>query len=111
MDKDIITTESLVAPKKTAAKKSAAKEKLVESKADSATEEVVSTSKTKKNKQDLNLVIFESGASYSTDGLRFTKQDRIQEVTAEQAAFLLSLDNFRRPEDSEVEEYLASKED
>ena len=61
--------------------------------------------------EDGVLIIFESGASYSSNGLRFTRENPIQKVSNEEAEFLLTLDNFRRPDALEVEEYYNSKED
>lgn len=61
--------------------------------------------------EDGVLIIFESGASYSSNGLRFTRENPIQKVSNEDAEFLLTLDNFRRPDALEVEEYYNSKED
>ena len=57
------------------------------------------------------IVVFESGASYSSHGLRFTKEDRIQEVDSDVAEILLSLDNFRLPNQDEIDLFLSSKED
>lgn len=57
------------------------------------------------------LILFESGASYSSGDVRFTRENPIQEVTNDQAEFLLTLDNFRMPDPLEVEDYLKSKED
>lgn len=56
------------------------------------------------------VVVFESGASYSSNGIRFTKDNRIQEVSGEDAKVLLELDNFRFPTEEELKEYFASKE-
>ena len=60
---------------------------------------------------DLKIVIFESGSSYTSDGIRFTQSNRIQEVTQEVAERLLELDNFRLPNQFEIEDYFNSKED
>lgn len=86
--------------KKTATKKTAAPKKTAQEKEKVATVD-----------HNLEIVVFESGASYSSHGLRFTREDNVQEVTTEQAEFLLSLENFRRPDQFEVEAFLASKED
>lgn len=56
------------------------------------------------------IVVFESGASYSSKNLNFTKDNRIQEVPELDAEVLLGLDNFRLPTQEEVDIYLASKE-
>lgn len=81
--------------KKTAAKKTAAK------KADAQN---VST------KEGLRVVVFESGSSYSSNGIRFTQNNRIQAVPEGDAERLLELDNFRLPTQEEVDEYFASQE-
>lgn len=60
---------------------------------------------------DLKIVIFESGSSYTSDGIRFTQSNRIQEVPQEVAERLLELDNFRLPNQFEIEDYFNSKED
>jgi hypothetical protein len=57
------------------------------------------------------VVIFESGASYVSEGIRFTREDNIKEVPEAQADFLLTLENFRVPNQLELEDYLNSKED
>ena len=111
MSENTITTKNLDTAKKTAAKKPSAKAKISNDAADEAVEEIVKTSKDKKSTKNLNIIVFESGAGYTTDELVFTKQDRIQEVTGEQFEKLISLDNFRRPTDDEVQEYLTFKED
>lgn len=61
--------------------------------------------------EDKILIIFESGASYSSGDITFTRENPIQEISREQAEFLLTLDNFRRPDALEIEEYYGSKED
>jgi hypothetical protein len=67
--------------KKAPAKKAAAKPKVEKEN----TEEVAKVAPTKVSKKagQINLIIFESGASYSANGLRFTRQDNIQEVSDE----------------------------
>lgn len=79
------------APKKTAAKKADAPQ--------------IAT------KDGLRVVVFESGASYSSNGVRFTKENRIQAVPEADAERLLELDNFRLPTQEEVDNYFASRED
>lgn len=59
----------------------------------------------------LRIVVFENGASYSANGLRFTKDNRIQAVPEADAERLLELDNFRLPSQEEVDNYFASMED
>lgn len=56
------------------------------------------------------VIIFESGASYSTGDYRFTQDTRVQEVPTDVAERLLALDNFRLPSPFELEEYLKSRE-
>ena len=111
MSENIITTESLDVAKKASAKKTPAKAKVNNDADDVVVEEVAKTPKNKKSTKSVIVIVFESGASYTTDDLIFTRQDCIQEVTEEQFERLISLDNFRRPTDDEVQEYLASKED
>lgn len=88
--------------KKVPAKKAAAKK-----------EEVVEKEqlKTKGLKDGYTLVIFESGASYTSNGIRFTRVDHTQEVLDSDAQILLELENFRLPNQFETENYLNSKED
>jgi hypothetical protein len=57
------------------------------------------------------VIIFDSGFSYSSGDIQFTRENCIQEVTEEVANFLLTLDNFRLPNMVELEDYLNSKED
>lgn len=59
-------------------------------------EEIVKTPKVKKSTKSVTVIVFESGAGYTSDGLIFTRQDYIQEVTEEQFERLISLENFRR---------------
>lgn len=58
-----------------------------------------------------SIVVFESGSSYNSNGLRFTQENRIQEVPEAEAERLLGLDNFRLPTQEEVDNYFASTED
>jgi hypothetical protein len=60
---------------------------------------------------NMKVVIFESGFSYVSGDIIFSREDSIKEVTEETAEFLLTLDNFRLPDQLELEEYLNSKED
>ena len=83
--------------KKTTAKKATAKIKIEK-------ESEVSSS-------PLRVIIFESGSSYVSGDIRFTREDNIKEVSEDQANFLLTLDNFRAPNQLELEDYLNSKED
>lgn len=90
-----------VAKKKAPAKKAAVK-KEVATKA-SAAPIVESTGK--------RIIVFESGSSYTSNGIRFTKDNRIQEVPEADAEILLQQENFRLPTQFEVDDYLASRED
>lgn len=85
--------------KKAPAKKAAAKPK---PKAEKAV--VTATS-------GLKVIIFECGASYVSGDLSFTREDNIKEVPEDQADFLLTLENFRAPNQIELEEFYNSKED
>lgn len=82
--------------KKAAVKKSEAKEK-------TGNDEIV--------RSGYKIIIFESGASYVSGETRFTRQDNIKELPEEEANRLLELDNFRIPNQLELEEYLNSRED
>ena len=106
MSENIVTSTSVNDVEKTPAKKAPAKKAAAKPKEEKPVQKETATVS-----GDRVVVIFESGASYSANGLRFTRQDNIQEVTQEEAAFLLTLENFRIPDVLELEEYLASKED
>ena len=114
MTDNIVTSKSTMGEeakpaKKAPAKKAAAKPKVEKENTEEVAE--VAPKKVSKKAGQINLIIFESGASYSANGLRFTRQDNIQEVSDEDFAFLLTLENFRQADPLEIEEYLASKED
>lgn len=97
MSDNVIKSED-VSPKpvkKTAAKKAAPKKAEV---------------KQSETKDGLKIVVFESGASYNSNGLRFTQDNKIQAVPQEDAERLLELDNFRLPTQEEVDNYLTSQE-
>jgi hypothetical protein len=50
-------------------------------------------------------IYFESGSSYVTaEGYRFSREQRIHQVPVEEADRLLKLDNFRLPDQVELEE-------
>jgi hypothetical protein len=58
------------------------------------------------------LILFESGAGYSTgSGIRFSQQRKMAEVPLEEAKQLLSFENFRLPNDEEKEMYYNNLED
>lgn len=55
---------------------------------------------------DKKFVYFSSGSAYVTkSGFRFTRDKRIYELDVEEADALLKLDNFRLPDQLELEEY------
>ena len=62
-------------------------------------------------KSGFKLIVFESGASFTTKSVKFTEYNRVQEIPEAEADALLKLDNFRLPNQFEVEEYFNSKED
>lgn len=108
---DNIVKSTDVAPKKQVKLDDSAtdKEKNIQ---ETKEEAVVKTKKTstKKKIADANpgkkFVFFSSGASYITkDGFKFTQDKRIYELDIEEADFLLSLDNFRLPDQLELEDY------
>lgn len=57
------------------------------------------------------VIVFESGAAYTSNEISFTREDYIKEVPADVAARLLELDNFRLPNPFELEDFFNSKED
>ena len=57
------------------------------------------------------VIIFETGFSYSSGDIQFTRENYIQEISEDAANFLLTLDNFRLPNTVELDDYLNSKED
>lgn len=65
----------------------------------------------KGTKEGFKLIVFESGFSYVSDSVNFTREDYIQEVPELEADHLLTLENFRLPDQLEIEEYFNSKED
>jgi len=105
MTDNVVTSSSLDAedPKKKPAKKAVPKK--------AAVKKVEAEKETSTVSEDKVYVFFESGVAYNSGNLRFTRDNPLQAVTPEQAELLLSLDNFRRPDQLELEEYLASKED
>lgn len=62
-------------------------------------------------KNGYKIVVFESGASYTSNGIRFTRDNNIQEVPESDAEVLLGLENFRLPNQFEIEDYFNSRED
>lgn len=65
-----------------------------------------SRKKVAKARSGKKFVYFESGSAYVTkSGFRFTRENRIYELDIEEADHLLSLDNFRLPDQLELEDY------
>jgi hypothetical protein len=96
-EKNSVTTKKINEPKKAVAKKAAPKKDI--------SKETITSNETV-------LVLFESGAGYSTSsGFRFSQQRKMAEVSLEEARQLLSLENFRLPNDEEKEMYYNNLED
>jgi|688.fasta_scaffold136286_5 hypothetical protein len=57
------------------------------------------------------IIVFECGASYTSQDVTFTRDNPIQEVPAEIANRLLELENFRIANPFEIEDFLKNKED
>ena len=92
-----VTSEKINKPKKAVAKKVAVKKEIIE-------ENISEEGKV--------LIVFESGAGYSTrSGFRFTQRNKMGLLPAEEANLLLTLDNFRLPSDEEKEMYYTNQED
>lgn len=102
MTDNTVKSTDVNASKEKAVKKTPAKKAAAPKKTESAPEGV---------KENFKLIIFESGSSYTSNGIRFTRQNPIQEVPEADIPALLELDNFRLPNDFEIEEYFNSKED
>jgi hypothetical protein len=74
--------------------------------------EIIEEKVTTENQGDNVLIYFESGAGYVTrSGLKFSRENRMAEISAEEANLLLRLSNFRLPSDEEKEVYYNSQED
>lgn len=100
MSDNVIKSDDLKAEKEKPVKKAATK-KAAPAKKEEAKPAVQS---------DTIFVVFESGASYCSDEVSFTRDNAIQELPAEIANRLLELDNFRIANPFEVEEYIENKE-
>lgn len=107
MTDNIVTSKSTMGEQAKPAKKTAVKKTPAKAKANTESVE----NKTEVKADQINLIVFESGAGYSSPNLTFTRENAIQEVSDEDFAFLLTLENFRRADAFEIEEYLNSKED
>ena len=96
-EKTSVTSEKINKPKKAVVKKTAVKEEI--------TEDIVS-------KEGNVLIVFESGAGYTTgSGFRFSQRNKMGLLPVEEANLLLALDNFRLPSDEEKELYYTNQED
>lgn len=94
--KNSVTTEVINQPKKKTVKKNIETNEEVK---------IVVEKNKKENKKNI-LIFFESGASYTTSsGITFSQQNKMEEISIEEAEFLLRLDNFRLPNDEEKEMY------
>ena len=92
-----VTSEKINKPKKAVAQKVAVKKEIIE--------ENIS-------EEGRVLIVFESGAGYSTaSGFRFSQRNKMGLLPAEEANLLLTLDNFRLPSDEEKEMYYTNQED
>jgi hypothetical protein len=107
MTDNIVTSKSTMGEEAKPAKKAAAKKTPAKTKVNTESVE----KKTEVKTDQINLIVFESGAGYSSQNLFFTRENPIQEVSDEDFAFLLTLENFRRADQFEIEEYFNSKED
>lgn len=106
-DNIVVSDDVAPKPKKKAPAKKAAPKKVV---ADPVADETPANEVAHISNASGVVIIFESGASYSSAGYRFTQATRIQEVPADVAERFLALDNFRLPNPLELEEYLKSRE-
>lgn len=109
MSENVVKSED-VAPKKVekTTKTATEKEKVNKDSKTETTEKPkkATTKKVAKASSGKKFVYFESGSAYVTkSGFRFTKQNRIYELDIEEADHLLSLDNFRLPDQLELEDY------
>lgn len=95
--KNSVTTKKLDEAKKAPVKKVAVKKEEIKKAVIKETDKVI--------------VFFESGAGYSTvSGINFSQTFKMAEVSLEEANFLLTLDNFRLPNDEEKELYYNKQE-
>lgn len=99
MSDNVIKSDDVAPKKSTKTSKPAAKKEKVNSNK-STNAKVPEASEGKK------FVYYSSGSGYITrSGFRFTPEKRIYELDIEEADYLLSLDNFRLPDQLELEEY------
>lgn len=91
MDENIIVTSGVAQKRKTLKEKSTTSQ-------DSAV--------AVESLDDKKLIFYSSGSGYVTKkGYKFSPSQRIYELDIEEADLLLKLDNFRRPDQLELEEY------
>lgn len=102
MSDNVIKSSDVTSDKPKPAKKAPAKKAAAPKKETKPTEDVAAGNV---------VIVFESGASYRSGDIAFTRANPIQEVSAETASRLLELDNFRIASPFEIEEFLNSKED
>jgi hypothetical protein len=108
-DKNIITTSSLNLAKE--AESDQATDKPVKKAPAKKTTKAKSAAAPSGIKDGYKIVYFESGSSYTSNGFRFTKDNRIQEVPEADADILLEQENFRLPTQVEVDDYFNSREE
>ena len=104
MSDNIVTSADVTsAPKeeKNTAKKAPAKKAAAKTKATEKTENVANGYK---------VIIFETGSSFVSGDVRFTREDCIKELPEDEANRLLEFENFRLPNQLELEDYLNSRE-
>lgn len=102
MSDNVVKSEDVLSePIKKVSKTTSAKEKVTKNESDENPKRRVA-----KPKSGKKFVYFESGSAYVTkSGFRFTKENRIYELDIEEADHLLSLENFRLPDQLELEDY------
>lgn len=108
-DKNIVTTSSLNLAKEAQAEQ--ADDKPAKKAPVKKTTKAKSAAAPAGVKDGYKIVYFESGSSYTSNGIRFTKDNRIQEVPEADAEILLEQENFRLPTQVEVDDYFSSREE
>ena len=97
-DTNFKSTDKKPVAKKAAASKKAAAPKVIKEKNDRDFDVAVA-------QPGYKFIYFASGASYVTaSGYRFSKEQRIHQLIIEEADHLLKFDNFRLPDQLELEE-------
>jgi hypothetical protein len=110
MSENVIKSEDVAPKKQTKTAKSATEtEKINEDSKEEVEKKPKKSSSNKKVAQaspGKKFVYFSSGSGYVTrSGFRFSAEKRIYELDIEEADHLLSLDNFRLPDQLELEDY------